>query len=79
MVKFFLLLMISLFSTETSELENKKTASEFFWKFHRRLHTDNATASKRNLHEGLMVISSAENLHESYLLSLKNMEKMTIE
>ena len=72
--KLFCLIFISLFSTAGLNLQEAKKVEElqnkYLWKLHRKLFSNDERNAARKLHEGLMLISFAENSHHQYLEKL---------
>ena len=77
-VRVILIILISMFTAENIDLENKEKVTEFqnkyLWKLHKYLNTKYKKRANKMLHEGLMMIPFAENVHHIHLRRLLSID-----
>ena len=77
-IRVTLMILISMFAAENIDLENREKAVEFqnkyLWKLHKHLNTKYQKRANKMLHEGLMMIPFAENVHHIHLRRLLSID-----
>lgn len=77
-IRVTLMILISMFTAENIDLENREKAVEFqnkyLWKLHKHLNTKYQRKANKMLHEGLMMIPFAENVHHIHLRRLLSID-----